>query len=133
MHWTTWKIQGELRRFERKPFVVGYRPYSNSSLALNVWKFNLSFSWVSMLFLNSCKVSSHIVRYDTNPPVIQKQHCHWYSREAQIELPLIECEWAFRVRVIANDEGLSLETTKLSLYFEAPINPNSTFLIKWLR
>jgi hypothetical protein len=27
---------------------------------------------------------------------ISKQH--WHSREAQIEPPLIECEWAFRIR-----------------------------------
>ena len=27
-----------------------------------------------MLFLNRWRVSSHIVRYDTNPPAIQKQH-----------------------------------------------------------
>jgi hypothetical protein len=32
------------------------RPYSNSSLTLNEWRFNLSFSWVSMLLLNSCRV-----------------------------------------------------------------------------
>ena len=32
-------------------------------------------------------VSSDIVRYDTNPPAVQKQQ--WHSREAQIELPLI--------------------------------------------
>jgi hypothetical protein len=40
------------------------RPYahSKSSLTLNEWRFNLSFSWVSMLFLNSWRVSSHIVR-----------------------------------------------------------------------
>jgi hypothetical protein len=43
-----------------------------------------------MLFLNNWRVSSHIERYDTSPPAIQKQQCH--SREAQIELPLIECE-----------------------------------------
>jgi hypothetical protein len=74
------------------------RPYSKSSLALtlNKWRFNLSFSWVSMLFLNSCRVSSYIVRYDTNPPAIQKQDWHW--REAQIETPLIEC--AFRIRAL---------------------------------
>jgi hypothetical protein len=42
-------------------------------------------------FLNSWKLSSHIVRYDTNPPAIQKQH-HGHSRKAQIEPPLIECE-----------------------------------------
>jgi hypothetical protein len=76
------------------------RPYSKSSLALtlNKWRFNLSFSWVSMLFLNSCRVSSYIVRYDTNPPAIQKQDWHW--REAQIEPPLIEC--AFRIRAQVN-------------------------------
>jgi hypothetical protein len=33
-----------------------------------------------------------------NPPAIQKQH--WYSREAQIEPPLIECEWAFRIQAL---------------------------------
>jgi hypothetical protein len=51
-----------------------------------------------MLFLNSWKMSSYIVRYDISPPAIQKQQ--WYSREAQIELPLTECEceWAFRIR-----------------------------------
>jgi hypothetical protein len=49
-----------------------------------------------MLFLNSWRVSSRIVRYDISPPAIQKQH--WHSREAQIELPLMECEWAFRIR-----------------------------------
>ena len=45
------------------------RPYSKSSLTLtlNEWRFNfnLSFSRVSMLCLNSWRVSSHIVRYDT--------------------------------------------------------------------
>ena len=40
-------------------------------------------------FLNSCH-QPHVVRYDINPPAIQKQQ--WHSREAQIELPLIECE-----------------------------------------
>jgi hypothetical protein len=46
--------------------------------------------------LNSWWMSSHIVRYDTNPPAIQKQHRH--SREAQIEPPLFECECAFRIQ-----------------------------------
>ena len=45
---------------------------------------------MSLLFLNSWRVSSHIVRYDTGPLAIQKQQ--WDSREAQIEPPLIECE-----------------------------------------
>jgi hypothetical protein len=86
-------------------YSLNLRPYSKSSLALtlNEWRFNLSFSWMSMLFLNSCRVSSHIVRYDTNPPAIQKQQWHW--REVQIEPPLIECgcEWAFRIygRIVA--------------------------------
>jgi hypothetical protein len=78
------------------------RPYSKSSLALtlNEWRFNLSFSWVSMLFLNSWRVSRHIGRYDTSPPAVKNSK--WHSREAQIELPLIEfeCEWAFRIRAL---------------------------------
>jgi hypothetical protein len=45
--------------------------------------------WVPMLFLNSWRVSTRIVRYDTNRPAIQKQQ--WHLRETQIELPLIEC------------------------------------------
>jgi hypothetical protein len=32
----------------------------------------------------------------TDPPAIQKQH--WHSREAQIEPPLCECEWAFGIQ-----------------------------------
>ena len=51
-----------------------------------------------MLFLKSWRVSSHIVRYDTGPLAIQKQQ--WDSREAQIEPPLIECEWAFRIQAL---------------------------------
>ena len=54
-----------------------------------------------MLFLNSWRVSSHIVRYDTNPPpILVKNSIDMHSREAQIESPLIEyeCEWAFRIR-----------------------------------
>jgi hypothetical protein len=77
-----------------------YRPYSKSSLALtlNEWRFNLSFSPVSMLFLNSWMVSVVPYYVTTQPAAIQKQH--WHSREAQIEPPLIECEceWAFRIR-----------------------------------
>jgi hypothetical protein len=37
------------------------RPCSKSSLTLNEWRFNLSFSWVSLLFLISWRVSSRIV------------------------------------------------------------------------
>jgi hypothetical protein len=54
------------------------------------------------LSVNSWKVSSHIVKYDTNPPAIQK-----HSQEAQIELPFIEWEWAFRIRAIDNLTYLS--------------------------
>jgi hypothetical protein len=78
--------------------VWGLRPYSKSSLTLNEWKLNLSFSRVSLLFLNSLSVSV-VPYYVTNhPPAIQKQH--WHSREAQIEPPLIECEWAFRIQAL---------------------------------
>jgi hypothetical protein len=52
------------------------RPYSKSSLilTLNEWKFNLSFSWVSLLFLKSWRVSV-IPKYVTirNPLTIQKR------------------------------------------------------------
>jgi hypothetical protein len=50
------------------------RLYSKYSLTLKEWRFNLSFSCVSVLFLNSWRVSGHIVRCETNPPAIQKQH-----------------------------------------------------------
>jgi hypothetical protein len=80
----------------------GYRPYSKSSLTLifNECKFNLSFSWGSTLFLNSwrCSVISYYVT--AHPPAIQKHH--WHAREAQIEPPLIECEWAFRIQAYVN-------------------------------
>jgi hypothetical protein len=75
-----------------------YRLYSKSSLTLKEWRFNLSFPWVSVLFLNSWRVSPVPYYVTTHPPAIQKQH--WYSREAQIEPPLFECEheWAFRIQ-----------------------------------
>jgi hypothetical protein len=67
------------------------------TLSLNEWRFNLSFPLVSMLFLNSWTVSIHIVRYRTNPPVIQTQH--WHSKEAQIE-PAQDWVWAFRIQAL---------------------------------
>jgi hypothetical protein len=82
------------------------------------WRFDLNFSWVSMLFLNSWRVSSHIVRYDTNPPAIQKQY--WHSREAHIEPPLIECEWAFRLRAYISYFKLSFYIT---IIFRINITP----------
>jgi hypothetical protein len=54
------------------------RPYSESSLTLNEWRFNLSFPGVSMMFLNSWKVGSHIVRNDTNACIL-KAHSHSMS------------------------------------------------------
>jgi hypothetical protein len=70
------------------------------------YKLTLSFPWVSVLFLNSWRVS--VVPYYVTthpPPAIQKQH--WHSREAQIEPPLFECEWTSRVQayvcLIQND------------------------------
>jgi hypothetical protein len=76
------------------------RPYSKSSLTLTEWRFDLSFSWVLMLFLNSWKASVIPYSVTTHPAAIQKQH--WHSRRAQIEPPLIECEceWAFRIRAL---------------------------------
>jgi hypothetical protein len=67
--------------------------YSKSSLTLKEWRFNLSFPLVSMLFLNSWGVSVVPYYVTTHSPAIQKQH--WHSREAKIEPPLYECEWAF--------------------------------------
>jgi hypothetical protein len=70
------------------------------SHTLKEWRFNLSTSRVSVQFLNSLRVSSRIVRCNTNPPTIQK--LHWHSRGAQIEPPLFKCdsEWAFRIQVL---------------------------------
>jgi hypothetical protein len=81
------------------------RPYSKShshSCTLNEWKFNLSFSrLVWLLFLDSSWRVSVVPYYmTTHPPAVQKQH--WHSREAQIEPPLIECEWAFRIQALVN-------------------------------
>ena len=77
-------------------------PYSKSSLTLTEWKFNLSFSRVSLLFFNSWRASVVPYYVTTHPPAIQKQH--WHSREAQIEPPLIECkcEWLFRIRALVS-------------------------------
>jgi hypothetical protein len=70
------------------------------SHSIGAWRFNLSFFWVRMLFLNSWRVSVVPYYVTTHPPAIKKQHSH--SKEAQIEPPLIECEceWAFRIRAI---------------------------------
>jgi hypothetical protein len=67
-----------------EPYFKDYRLYSNSSLTLtfNEWRFNLGFSWVSILFSNSWCASSHRVRYDTNPPAIQKQRALTLKRSS---------------------------------------------------
>jgi hypothetical protein len=75
-----------------------YSLKSSLILTLNEWRFNLSFSWVSLLFLNGWRVSVVPYYVTTHPPAIQKQH--WPSGKAQIESPLIECEWAFRIRAL---------------------------------
>jgi hypothetical protein len=98
------------------------RPYSKSSLTLNEWKFNLSFSRVSLLFLNSWRVSVIPYHVTTHLPAIQKQH--WHSREAHIEPPLIECEceWAFRIQpivFIVRIIHMQLVTKMPSTYFLA--------------
>jgi hypothetical protein len=93
------------------------RLYSKTSLTLKEWRFNLSFPWLSMLFLNSWRVRSHIVRYDTNPPAIQKHH--WHSREAQIERPLFEYEWAFRVQALVFNIWVS-HALEMTIHFYYP-------------
>jgi hypothetical protein len=76
------------------------RPYSKSwlTLTLNEWRFNQSFSWLSVLFLNTWRVSVLPYSVTTHSPAIQKQH--WQSRKAQIETRPIECEWAFRIQAL---------------------------------
>jgi hypothetical protein len=60
--WVTLQIQAWLS------YKIGFRlklhlqhHNYNNTLILKEWKFNLSFSWVSILFLNSWRMSSHIV------------------------------------------------------------------------
>jgi hypothetical protein len=93
------------------------RLYSKTSLTLKEWRFNLSFPWVSVLFFNSWRVSSRIVRYDTNPPAIQKHH--WHSREAQIEPPLFEYEWAFRIQALVFNIWVS-HALEMAIHFYFP-------------
>ena len=56
-------------------FKTDLRPYSKSSLTLtltlNEWKFNLSFSGVSLLFLNSWRVSACHILFSDHSPSIQ--------------------------------------------------------------
>ena len=42
--------------------------------------------------------------YDNYPPAIEKPQ--WQSRKAQIEPPLIEGEWAFRIRAYVTDQEI---------------------------
>ena len=89
-----WNFANAKQFFEIFVNIFNYihlRLYSKSLQTLEEWRFNLSFAWLSVLFLNSWSVSSHIIRNDTNPPAIQKQHC-LHSREAQIEPPLFESD-----------------------------------------
>ena len=54
-------------------FKTDLRPYSKSSLTLTLheWKFNLSFSGVSLLFLNSWRVSACHILFSDHSPSIQ--------------------------------------------------------------
>jgi hypothetical protein len=91
------------------PWVL--RLYAKSSLTLIEWRFNLSFPWVSVLFLNSRRVSVAPYYVTTKPtnqepgnevantPAIQK--LHWHSREAQIEPPLFECDRAVGIQALS--------------------------------
>ena len=73
-------VENEILNFLKKEKKVKVRrlgdkrSYSKSSLTLNEWKFNLSFSRVSLLFLNSWRVSVVPYYVTTHSPVIQKQH-----------------------------------------------------------
>jgi hypothetical protein len=60
-----------------------YRPYSKSSLTLtlNEWRFNLSLSRVSLLFLNSWRASVVPYNVTAHPPAIQKQPASIDTRE----------------------------------------------------
>jgi hypothetical protein len=110
------------------------RLYSKSSLTLSEieWRFNLSFPWVSMLFLNRWRVSSHIVRYGTNPPAIQKV---WVSsREAQIEPPLIEFSekrYQFPVRNTKWLKNGKLRRAILSAFYNISQRNFGILLILW--
>jgi hypothetical protein len=66
-----------------------------------------------MLFLNSWRVSVVPYSVTPHPPGIQKQQ--WHSREAQIEPPLIECEWAFRILEYGRNKGLITVFLKCAL------------------
>jgi hypothetical protein len=70
---------------------LNYAMYSKSSFTLKEWRFNLSFPWVSVLFLNRWRISLVPYYVVTHPPAIQKQH--WRLSEAQIEPPLFVCMW----------------------------------------
>jgi hypothetical protein len=87
-----------LPSFSSAPSVRFLASDLGKSITLNEWRFSLSFSCVSKLFLNSCSVSVVPYYVTAHPPAIQKQN--WHSKEAQIEPPLIECEceWAFRIQ-----------------------------------
>jgi hypothetical protein len=108
-----WRI---CKKCLRKPIQCLFQIYARkTSRTLNEWRFNLSFSWVLMLFLNSWRASVIPYYVTTHPPAIQKQH--WHSREAQIEPPLIECEWAFRIRAMESvPSNISYKFCKTYLY-----------------
>jgi hypothetical protein len=69
-------------------------------------------------------VSYLVYHVTTHPLAIQKQH--WHLREAQIESPLTECEWAFRTQAYVFQQMLPLFVTN------ANFSKLSHFLSFWL-
>ena len=95
-HWTEkWRKSSYM-----KTYVCILKAHSHSI----EWRFNLIFPSRSLPFLSSCRASSHILRYDTNPPAIREKQ--WHSRKAQIEPVFFECKWVFMIRasVLTNSQ-----------------------------
>jgi hypothetical protein len=86
-----------LKFFQSNFFAVIYscilKTHSHSKSGGSIWA---SLECQCCFWIAAWRMSSHIVRYDTNPPAIQKLQCH--SREAQIKPPLFEC--GFRIQAI---------------------------------
>jgi hypothetical protein len=72
-------------------------------------------------------LESYTILCDYPPSSYSIQKQYWHSREAQIELPLIECEWAFRIQ--ASD-------INVSVYFSKGVRPRWRHIpgspIRWL-
>jgi hypothetical protein len=63
------------------------------------------------IWINSWRVSSHIVRYATLTLQLFKSSTDTQAKcEDQIEPPIFECEWAFRIQEYVLSNGLSQST-----------------------